>query len=213
MGSDRLAMNQEKLIAFDADGVLINSQDPVIEITNQRLGTSFKFEDWITYEFLYREAIRITGEPPSIVAEWMFATPIMLASTPYPDALSASEQLEKLGFRQAVITSRPPHQEEMTKQWFETYYPWIGPDDIHVRRQGSNLTGEEFKLYKIEELKPLTFTDDSAELLQFLIAHQLMGKDFIRALVLRDQPWNREQTKLDQFRVSSLLQLIELLKD
>lgn len=207
-----MSINQEKLIAFDADGVLTDSQTPIIEATNQRLGTHFSFESWVTYEFLFEQAIKLTGESPSTVAAWMFATPVMLASEPYKDALLLSQQLDEMGFRQAVITSRPVDQKDMTMNWFETHYPWINPDDIFLKEQDSTLTGDQFKLAKIDQLKPMTFTDDSDQLIRFILAHRLNQQNCPMALLLRDRPWNTKATDLAENRINDMSQILAKLR-
>jgi len=201
----------EEIIGWDADGVLVNSQNPIIEETNRRLGTNFTFEQWLTYTYLFDQAIALTGDSPNNVASWMFSIPIMLASTPYPEALAVSRQLDELGFRQIVITSRPTDQTDVTIEWFKTYYPWINSGDINVRKSGFKMSGEEFKVKKIQELTPVAFSDDSDELITLLLA-QISGMPTHLTLSLVDRPWNRHAKHLNAQRITSFDSILKKLK-
>ncbi|MBT4124050.1 MAG: hypothetical protein HN981_05000 [Candidatus Pacebacteria bacterium] len=202
-------LNREKIIAFDADGVLVNSQVPIIKAVNERFDTSFVLEDWISFTSLFEEVLKLTGDDAQTVAAWMFSTPIMIAAEPFQDSVETSRKLADHGYQQLVFTSRPPHQEEPTKNWFAENYPWIGRDDVHLRPADSGMNGDEFKQHKIERLRPLSFIDDNAETIKFLLEQGLVNPNLLMTLLLRDRYWNEYATDLDGIRANQMGRLLE----
>lgn len=113
-------------IAVDLDGVLAADLDRLVDAMNQRLGTALSPDQVDRYdvgEVWGRHGVdpgsarqvleQLHGDP-----EWVADTPLMLPMVTVMRRL-AGLTIEPDG--PVVLTARPPHLREVTRQWLDSY--------------------------------------------------------------------------------------------
>lgn len=111
-----------KIISCDIDGVILDFHNYFREFVNSRLGTTVRYEDIISHNST--ECFGVTGQRMhELHEEWesagYYKSPRLIEG-----AIDGLQKLQII-YDIAVITSRKPSLESVTKEWFEQHFPSI----------------------------------------------------------------------------------------
>ena len=182
--------NEQLVVTFDTDGVIADSQKPIIERFNREFEKSLTVADWTEFDLLTKLAMQLSGESAVAVAGWLYATEVMMEALPYPDSQRVMKELLDAGIQLSVCTSRPAEQAAATIAWMQYYFPDIS--NVFVRN-GDNpgLRGNEFKLLTAIEQNAMVYVDDDAGMIRGVLHAQSEGRfPTLRRAVQVDRPWN-----------------------
>ncbi len=158
--------DQTAILSFDADGILINSAHAVTHAFNRKYNTSFTTKNITNWYSLvdWSKSLGFGDAESSEIALNIWNDPKVIGdSGPMPGALETCFSVAHfLGEdRLHVITSRPASLRQITFDWFNYWMPWIPKRNIHIRDSDS-VTGENFKVNKISEIKVSVHVEDAA---------------------------------------------------
>lgn len=180
----------EKRVVSDLDGVVAHSQMPFIRKFNRRFGTNYTYANWTSFDFLTREAVRLSGESAGDVAAWLYSAEVVGRSSVVPGTREAIKELSLSGFEFDVVTSRPPNQGEMTHRWINGHLPDVRKTYI---RSGECLSmrGDEFKVHMVGLLRAGVYIDDDPLMIDEVGRQRMVGKfPSLKLVILVDRPWN-----------------------
>lgn len=195
---------QNRLYAFDCDGVTADMHTPLLKWHNRTYGTNHKFEDIRCYS-----VAKIWGCSPDEEVKRLndFYKSKDFAGIPVlHGAIKGVRMLAQAGNRLLTVTARPEHIHEATKEWIDKHFPGFF-SEIHFSRPhgGTNSHMYEDKVTICRRLGVDAIVEDSAHT---ALACYEAG---IRAIVM-NQPWNvEEKLPKDIERVKSWDELVELL--
>ena len=157
------------VVGVDIDGVIARITEPVLEVVNKRLGTSYTDDDWTDY---YGECFGAA----ELITECMSNPKTYRHLGVYQGAVSA---LHKIGEKAHLwlLTSRPPSLEKVTRQWLAENQIPFDELDFTVNK---HLWAQAYLLD--------AFIEDKLE------AAELLTR-YVPLSVLIDRPWNRGTTK------------------
>jgi len=182
--------NEQLVVTFDTDGVIADSQKPIVERFNRKFNKSLTVSNWTEFDLLTKMAMELSGESVAVVAGWLFATEVMMEALPYPDSQRVIKELLDAGIQLSVCTSRPAEQAAATIAWMQYYFPDISKVFV---RNGDNpgLRGNEFKLLTAIEQNAMVYVDDDAGMIRGVLQAQSEGRfPTLRRAVQVDRPWN-----------------------
>lgn len=182
--------NEQLVVTFDTDGVIADSQKPIVERFNRKFNKSLTVADWTEFDLLTKMAMELSGESVAVVAGWLFATEVMMEALPYPDSQRVMKELVDAGIQLSVCTSRPAEQAAATIAWMQYYFPDIS--NVFVRN-GDNpgLRGNEFKLETAISQNAMFYVDDDAEMIRGVLQAQSQDRiPRLRHAIQVDRPWN-----------------------
>lgn len=198
-------LKSEKIfkIAWDCDGVLAESHEPVLERANQKLtkllGKNINIikSDLIAWNALYDKVFALTNDEKlaSEIRQFWHTPEILRLSPPNPAAIDVFKRCHELPqTTQCVITTRISKNRQITHEWLEQYLPIIDwAENLHIRQESNPLDGDEFKISQLGEINcmiednPTTISLINANLPQCRITYI-------------NQPWNADD--LDSFRAN-----------
>lgn len=148
-------------LSFDADGVLINSRAPVVEVFNKLLKTDYKLEDVNSWRAIFKWAMKagLNKDEAYKLDRKLWTDPdVLFKSPPIPGAVEFTRKLYEQGISLTVVTSRIPKLKESTVGWFRKWMPWI--EQVYIR-ESKDIPGEVFKAEAIKQLgSRVHFEDD-----------------------------------------------------
>lgn len=178
------------IVVSDMDGVVAESQQPVLNLFNAEFGTSYTHADWVTFTFLFEEAVRLSGKPLAEVSAWLFSLEVMALAEPIPGAQEIIAQFPDLKISFNLTTSRPFEQGPMTREWMGQHFPTV--ENVFVRGEAEKgMKGEVFKAHIAEILQANAYIDDDPAVIQRVLSLWEEGKlPHLRTLIIVDRPWN-----------------------
>lgn len=165
---------KNKIITFDADGILIHSAIPVLHQLNKLCKSCYEPSDINNWDFVTIKLLEsgLNNKDAEKFSEntW-FNSEVLSKAPPVWGSWTLSRRLELSGARQHVITSRRPYLNKCTINWFKIWMPWITEDNIHIRNSNCQLSGAEFKAYWVNRLKSDIHFEDSHQEAQHLLGN------------------------------------------
>jgi hypothetical protein len=168
MSSERILEFKEKVfwtpISFDADGVLVGNQQPLVDHVNKVLKTNYRVEDIDDWNCIIKWALAKgwdLRDAKEFEEEVINNPEIGAKSMP---ALGASEFMHRLymmGLRPFVLTARRSNAKELTFTWFKRWMPWLTEKQILIRENGSNISDDDYKALMIKQNHIVIHVEDS----------------------------------------------------
>lgn len=188
-------------IAWDCDGVLAESHEPVLKIVNQRLSQILNKKinliksDLDNIDTLFEKALALTGDEKiaADIRECWHTPEILRLSPPNPATLEVFKRCQKLpNTAQRVVTTRHSQNGKVTREWLEQYLPDVDwQQNLYIRQGSDLLNGEEYKIIQLAHINcmlednPITVTN----------IHQRLPQCHV---IYLNQPWNSRD--LDSYR-------------
>lgn len=203
----------ERVALMDIDGVLADSEVPVVEEVNRIYKTNLKPEDIDCWFWMSKSITSITGsieEGKKADCVW-FRPEILAKSPPIEGAVEGVKQLIDQGWEVWAATSRPANTREKTLEWIDEYFPLIGRDRVYMRYPDTEelISSAEVKLLAVGMLRASLYVDDDPSSVGFVvenISRRLM-------VAIPDRGWNKTNPKMDKYRVSGWKQILEKVRD
>lgn len=131
--------------------------------------------------------------------DWAFSDLHVSQAVPFVEAQRVLGEWAAQGTVIHVATSRPAQQRQTTLDWLKKYYPFISPENIHIREDDS-IKGTLFKRQQAEQILPEMYFEDEGVAMMALV--EAWPEGLRSALRLIDQPWNRPFSQLDAYRTN-----------
>lgn len=189
LGKDRIFR-----VAWDCDGVLAESHQPVLNEANSQLSLILgrKIEltksDLTSWCALYQCALRLTQNEQFAlkINDIWFDPDILRLSRPNHAALKVFNRLYQLGIEQYVITTRAPYCRKSTFDFLSENLPnidWFRK--LFIRDSDSSDSGDEFKANCLSQLDVSCMVEDNSDTVTHLMAQLPNCR-----LIYLNQPWN-----------------------
>jgi hypothetical protein len=166
--SEKRTFSEKELIfilrntSLDIDGVIANSRVVAVEEFNRRHETSYTVEDIGKYGAIKRWSLDLGMTEEEAKHEdhdiW-YSSDVLFRSPVMPGALEFLTKVNELGVKQHFFTTRMPYMKESTLQWFRIHFPFVNPDQIHVKPKES-MPSQDFKPIMIRKYRTLLHVDD-----------------------------------------------------
>jgi len=160
-------------IAWDGDGVLIDSHQPVLNAANIRLSHILNREIQLTksdlnsWDALYRLALNLIGDEKiaSEIIQYWYTPEVLQLSPPNLATIEVFNRCQKLSnTTQCIITTRPPECRQATQDSLGLHlhnFNWLR--DLHIRPKSSNLKGEDFKIHDLRRNDITLMSEDNTD--------------------------------------------------
>lgn len=183
-------------IAWDGDGVAINSYQPVLAVVNQELSQYLKRNIQLTkanltgWDAISKIVINLTGDQQlatRLEANWF--NPEVLRNSPPNSAVikvinRCQEELPYVD--QFLITTRNHQCAGVTREWLDEQIPLIDwSNRLYIRQPGDTRTGDQFKVDSLIELKIDHMSEDNTGTVINIVAKVPQCR-----LSYFTQPWN-----------------------
>jgi beta-phosphoglucomutase-like phosphatase (HAD superfamily) len=186
----------KKIISWDLDGVIANSQIKMIEAMNEILDKNniehplFVFDKYDSWNYAHDELAKYSTDEEIVIATSnLFDKPEFLEKAEmYPDTVSFFEKLKELGIENQINTSRPAKNEAVTIKWLEKNNLLKYFSQVNVKKTDTD--GREYKIAMMKKMGALIHFDDDPIIVE---------RSEIAYLV--DRPWNWSNRELDNRRV------------
>lgn len=175
------------IIIWDLDGTLINSQIAMLQKVFEVTGIRFTLADWVYWEFLHEQAMRLTNQTMEEVCSWLNHTSVVCKGVPEVGAQQAILKATNYRLLPVVVTNREEDQREGTLKQIATFFPQIRPGDVYLKPKG--MPGIEHKDRIVKKLRPRSVVDDSGDMILGLASRRETLRPF---LFLKDKSWNRK---------------------
>jgi len=151
----------KRIVACDADGVIIDIHSEFLVFANQKLDTNFRLDDWTIFDFA--ELAGLSKAKTTGLWDAFYGS---VKLTLLPAVVGAIEVLNRLQSKgvadPTVITSRPDHIVTPTIEWFAVNVPNV---PIHFSIGANNAyaggPGRKSKLEIAEEIDAFCLLDDN----------------------------------------------------
>lgn len=172
----RVLKNRETIFVYDNDGIISNTSKEVFKKFNEKYKINVDPADITEWNYLTRAA-EATGLDEDAIkhAEDGFYDPAVLANTSavYGIRRVISRTLSYYGpKRNYILTSRNPEFKDVTEAWFKRKFPEFLSENIIIR-DSKNISGEEFKVQKLQQLALkapwLVFIDDGQQFIKSVL--------------------------------------------
>lgn len=180
---------KEKNVTWDIDGVLAKSSDPVLRQIKEDFGIKIRTAQLTHFDAIYYIVYDETGSHDQGLKAISYFTrdDIILRSPTYPGQVFLVNLLDRMGYSQAAITSRPPQNRQMTQLWLEAHVPALS-QNLFIRDPQTTLGGDDFKLDTIQ--------NNFSRSLVLHVEDKDTTTDLLRRyrypVALMDRPWNRD---------------------
>jgi hypothetical protein len=193
---------KETAIVYDADGVIVRTIVPVLNEFNRALGTGYTENEFRGWNWIYKKTMEKTGsEELARKLDGLWTDNDVLRKAPaYPGAILTINMLRMLGVDQRIATTRPPINQAVTIDWFYGKLPWMVNEDRINMRSDESVTGDEFKVKKLEEFRPDLYVDDSGTTMKYVIGSLNGNLKITKKLMNR--AWNNNFNELNDYRVN-----------
>jgi hypothetical protein len=181
-------------VAWDGDGVLIDSDKSVLSVVNKELSQilgkkiNLTSEDLTDWNALTTHVLNLTGDSATakrLTAFW-FDPDTLRLSPPNPAAIEVFRRCLKLpDTEQFVITTRTPVCAAITQNWLEEFLPEVDWSTKFHIRSNTDISGDDFKVSKLSELDINHMLEDSSATITRLISNA----SFCQFSYV-SQPWN-----------------------
>lgn len=188
------------VLAIDIDDTLGPLIPSIAEFHNHKYGTSFKIEDFISYQFV--DVWGGTKEDTILKVSAFFESSYITKFYPFQGAYETLSRL-KLDFDLHVVTARQNSVEDLTRKWINTFFPGIFTD-IHFGNHfspGDSITRSKSEICQSINAKLLV--DDN-------VGHAVdcVTKANMHAIVFGQYGWNRDEILLQTSSDKSVLSRI-----
>ncbi len=181
-------------LAVDCDEVLAGLLDKLIIFHNDRYGTSLLKKDFLSYTF--RDTIGGTFEEEHKKFTEFLHSHYFASVQPIPNSAETLRNLKRNGFEMEIVTARPPEIINSTLEWVKLHYRGIF-SNVHFARNPKLATNGKTKGEICLDIGADYMIEDGPE-----YALDVASKGI--NVLLYDNPWNRNNTFLDNVkRVSS----------
>jgi uncharacterized HAD superfamily protein len=188
----------QKVIGFDLDDVLLNFNEALAIYHNRNYGTNYERKD--VSSFFLEKTWGCTREEAVNRIMDFYESPEHWGAKPVVGAVEAVRQLAQ-DHKLYIITSKPETLRERTLEWINTHFPGVF-EDIHFT---NHFNGDGIRRTKGEvclELGVEVFVDDAPHYLESIVSHGVPA-------LLFDTPWNQEYMDPKVTRVYSWEEIVE----
>jgi uncharacterized HAD superfamily protein len=190
-------------IGIDLDGVLADTMTMINEYYNTGHGTNFILDDYRQFEL--RETWKCTREDALKKIDEFFFSDYFKTVIPVSGAVEGINALSG-GHKLFVITARPGHVQEETRNWLSRHYGNKFSGIFFTNEWRHENSGPRSKQEMCSELGIDVLIEDSLE------NAMACNSDGIKIFLL-DRPWNRteEEIPANIIRAYSWDEIVELL--
>lgn len=189
------------IAAWDIDGVLAETVDPILNFRNERFGTNYQRGDMKTFDFenlwggTRKEAIAFFHE--------FFGSPHFPRLKPVEGAVEAVLSLERKGYRNIAVSARPLDIAEQTNSWIKQHFGDSIKGVILNNHYAASGDGKYLKKADI------CLREGASFLVEDCLTYALECADARVPVYLLDCPWNRcDSLPTGVKRVQSLNELV-----
>ena len=186
-------------IAWDCDGVFVDSHQPVLSRANEELsritGQDIKItkSDLTSWNALYDIVLNLTNseETAKNINQYWFTPEILRYSPPNMVAVEVFRKCQELPYvSQSIITSRTYESRQGTRESLEPFLPNFNwQNNFRIRKSQCRLSGDEFKIQQLNHQKINFMNEDN----QLTVASIQANLPECR-LNYFSQPWNSQDT-------------------
>lgn len=184
-------------IAWDCDGVLLESHQPVLSQANETLSHITKQDvkihksDLTSWNALYDVVLKLTNSEESAkdINQYWFTPEILRRSPPNMAAVEVFRKCQELSdVSQKIITSRTHESRQSTRDSLEAFLPYFNwSKDFHIRTSRCRLSGDNFKAQQLK-LHQINFMNEDNQVTIAFIQAKLPEC----RLNYFSQPWNSQ---------------------
>lgn len=191
----KVLKNRETAFVYDNDGIISNTSKEVFKRFNERHKINADPTDITEWNYLTRAAEAARLDEDAIKhAEDGFYDPAVLGNAPavYGIRRVISRTLSYYGSeRNYILTSRNPEFKDVTEAWFKRKFPEFLSENIIIR-DSKNISGEEFKVRKLQELALkapwVVFIDDGQQFIKSVLEADIKNCLVVNIPVGRIEP-------------------------
>lgn len=192
----QMAEREKKFtVAWDCDGVLLDSQEPVLFCAKKELsrilGRDIEIEksDLTSWNALHDRVLNLTGDPKIAdeINNYWFTPDILRRSPPNLAAIEVFRRCQEIpDVVQRIITTRTPVCRQCTQDSLESVLPnFDWRNHFHIRSNSCRLGGDEFKIQQLK-LHRVRFMNEDNPSTVLLIQSRLPNC----RINYFNQPWN-----------------------
>lgn len=191
-------------IGIDFDDVVADSVKAIIMLHNNKYGTAFKKEEFISYRV--EDVWGGTKEEWRIKLNEFFSTDHLVSLDPMAGSLLGISALKNYGHELYIVTGRSEQDIPATEMWLKMHFPEVFREVHYAQFVTKNDLGSKFR-EKSEICK-----DNGIKLM--IDDNPRVAKECAEAgisVLLFDQPWNKGDFPSNVERVYSWKEIVEKL--
>ncbi|MFA6007761.1 MAG: hypothetical protein WC784_03930 [Candidatus Shapirobacteria bacterium] len=193
-------------IAWDCDGVFLESHEPVLKIANEKLSNYLKREITLTksnltvWTALYEHALNLTGNESFAleIRQLWFDPEVLRLSPPNFAAVEVFNRCQNLpNTKQHLITTRIFECRQSTQDSLEAHlldFDW--QHDLHLRSKFSKLSGDEFKVQQLKKHRINLMNEDNTDTVSKITIELPQCH-----IIYFNQPWNSSDRDLQRSQI------------
>lgn len=168
-----LAQFQINCIVWDLDETLGDTQTPVKEQFDQKLGTDYRQREIDKFDALsfwaHEDGVLDYEEANRIETELWTDRDILSRVKPFPEVQFYSKEAAARDIIQFIVTSRVNQLKKITINWSEEHFPWIKRDNIKITPRKQLRYDSEYKTTAIAAIRPDVVFEDNLHHIQNIL--------------------------------------------